>query len=127
MKAWTALLDAAYGPLVGVVIEPRDARDCYYMRLRTPLEARRERHRAIDHAPEVDPHDPLEVPERNVFKVITQEHSSVVDQEIDLSVMSLGLGSEGENRLTVSDVQHVGRNTPTGVPEHATCLFEPGL
>jgi len=66
---------------------------------------RQEGHRAVDHPPEVDVHDLLDVAEGQVLDVPGERDPGVVDDQVHRAVLGDDHRGVGEHRVAVGDVE----------------------
>ena len=81
------------------------------MRLRRfAFERRQKIANAVDHAPEIDAHEPFEVGDGELFEGAVHGDAGVIDQQGNAFVLGEDFGGELFDLLGVGDVEDVGRN-----------------
>jgi hypothetical protein len=94
------------------------------VRLRPALEQREEVLDAVDRAPEVDGHDPLDVRERDLLDRAVQRDARVVNQHVRAAVALLDFAREALDARAVGHVHSVRRYARAPRRERARSLFE---
>ncbi len=102
-------LGCVVGRLGGDADEPEHARDVDDVALTRRLEVGEERLGAVDDAPEVDAHQPLEVLVGHGFDGGAERHAGVVDDQVDPAVIGDDLVGPGVHRWPVGHVELLRR------------------
>ncbi len=123
--------EPAHGELRGVVgalrrhrEQSEDARDVDDVTVAGLDEMRQERLGAVDDAPEVDVHDPVEVLERHLLDGAGEGDAGVVEDEIDRAEVGDDLIGVRQDQLALRDIEVIGLDLGTGLLDQRLRLGE---